>query len=307
MLAPGAEWIVSAASEAQALCFFVPDVIDRALIARLPQLKVLAAFGKGYDNVDVNAASERGIWVTNVPNALTEATADMAFALLLASARRVAAGDALVRDGLTPGWHPARLLGSAVYGARLGLLGFGAIGRALARRASGFAMQVTYYDPVRPTPGIERAYGVRYAERDEVLRRSDHVVIAYPLDPRAPATIGARELALLPPHATLVNIARGSLVDEAAIAAALGAGTLGAFASDVFALEDPTPSRPAAIDPALLRERERTVLTPHLGTAVLADRAELARVQARCVLQALRGERPLGAVNDVAPRPTVVR
>ena len=298
--APSAAEIAERAHDAAALCYFVPDRIDGALIEALPHLRILAGFGKGVDNVDLEAATARGIWVTNVPNALTDATADLAWGLLLGLARRIAASDAFVRSGAIPGWDAQRFLGARITGQRLGLLGFGAIGQAVARRARGFAMEVRYHD-LRRDLRAERELDARFVSRDELLGNADALVLALPLDERTRAGLGAEELALLAPHTLVVNVARGSLVDEAAVASALEAERLGGYASDVFALEDHQyADRPGGIDARLLDARERTLFTPHLGTAVYADRVELALVQATCVLQALRGERPGGAVNAPA-------
>jgi phosphonate dehydrogenase len=295
------EQIVEGARDAVALCYFVPDLVDDALIAALPRLRVLAGFGKGYDNVDVAAATRRGVWVTNVTDALTESTADLAWSLLLALARKTVAGDAFVRGGGFDGWHPRRLLGRRVHGSVLGIWGFGAIGRAIARRAAGFGMTVLYHDPMRAHDGVERELQARYAERDELLREADHVVLCFPLTDATRGAVGARELALMRRGTALINVARGSVVDEDAVASAVAAGRIAGYAADVFALEDRQyADRPGAIPEDLLAQRERSVLTPHLGTGVLADRVELARAQALNVLDALAGRRPRGAVNDVA-------
>jgi len=311
---PSHEQIVAAAADAHALCFFVPDLIDRALIASLPELRVLAGYGKGFDNVDVAAATERGIWVTNVPDALTEATADLAWALMLGIARNVARGDAAVRARDFDGWQPDRLLGANVSGKRLGLLGFGAIGRAMARRAVGFAMEVVYFDIEPAAPDVESEFHVRYAPFDEVLRDADYVVVLMPLTDSTRGALGAAELARMRPSAFLINPSRGSIVDERAVAAALAAQRIAGYASDVFAFEDRQyADRPTYVDAALLADFDRTLFTPHLGTAVLEARLGLAQSQARSVEDALSGRRPYGAVNDVcggghrAAGPRVVR
>jgi phosphonate dehydrogenase len=295
---PTPDEIVAHAADATALCFFVPDLIDAALIARLPKLKLLASFGKGYDNADIAAATERGIWVTNVPDALTEATADMAWALMLGIARNVVPGDAAVRARTLTGWHPRALLGASVHGKRLGIIGFGEIGRAIARRASGFAMNVSYFDIKRAHGGAELQLGATYAALDDVLRSSDFVMVVAPLDDRTRGLIGAREIELMRPNAYVINIARGSVVDESAVAAALERRAIAGYAADVFAFEDRQfPDHPAYIDPILLAHRDRTAFTPHLGTAVLEDRRALAISQAASVLDVLNGKPPRGAVN----------
>lgn len=295
---PSHDEIVARAHGATALCFFVPDLINAALIARLPNLRVLASFGKGYDNVDVAAATARGIWVTNVPGALTEATADLAWGLMLGLARYVVPGDAEVRARAFSGWHPKALLGASVHGKRLGIIGFGEIGRAIARRATGFAMSVSYYDIARAERDVEQEYGASYFPFDDILRLSDFVLLATPLTERTHGMIGAREVGLMKSHAYLINIGRGSVVNEAAVAAALERRAIAGYAADVFAFEDRQyHDHPAYVDPILLAHRDRTVFTPHLGTAVLEDRRALSLSQATSVLEVLNGKRPRAAVN----------
>jgi lactate dehydrogenase-like 2-hydroxyacid dehydrogenase len=295
---PSHDEIVAQASDAVALCFFVPDLINAALIARLPKLRVLAAFGKGYDNVDVPAATARGIWVTNVPGALTEATADLGWALMMGLARNVVPGDSVVRARAFGGWHPKALLGASVHGKRLGIIGFGEIGRALARRAAGFSMSVGYYDTTRAERQVEEESGATFFPFAEILRSSDFVLVVTPLTERTHGMIGAREVGMMKPHAYLINIARGSVVNEAAIAAALERRAIAGYAADVFAFEDRQyPDHPAYIDPILLAHRDRTVFTPHLGTAVLEDRRALSLSQATSVLEVLSGKPPRAAVN----------
>ena len=304
---PSAEEIARFGREAAALCYFVPDCIDAGIIAACPQLRILAGFGKGYDNVDVAAATARGVWVTNVPDGLTEATADLAWALLLALARNLPSADAFVRGGSFRGWHQRRFLGGLVHGKTLGIIGFGRIGRAIARRALGFEMAVLYDDPVRAPSDLERALRAEPAARERLLQVADYVVLAAPLNDATRQAIAAPELALMKPGAYLVNVARGSLVDEAAVAAALQMRRIAGFAADVFAMEDHQEAgHPSRVDPALGALREHTVLSPHLGTAIMETRVDLARVQARCVLAALRGQRPEGAVNEVPLQPPIL-
>lgn len=275
------------AREARALCYFVPDIIDEAVLEQLPQLRVLAGFGKGYDNVDVAAASARGIWVTNVPDALTDGTADLAWMLLLGLARGLRDGDDRVRSGRFSGWSTEARLGTAVSGKVLGIVGYGAIGRAIAARAAGFSMHVLHADVDAGTP------------LDDLLGRADFIVLALPLADATRHLIDAQRLRLIRPAAFLVNIARGSVVDEVAVADALERGALGGYAADVFALEDRQyPDRPTQIDPRLLAS-PHTLFTPHIGTATHEDRRRLAIVQAESVLEALAGRRPSTAVNDL--------
>ena len=295
---PTPEELVVHARDAVALCFFVPDHIDAAVMDQLPALRVLAGFGKGFDNVDVAGATERGIWVTSVPAALTDATADLAWALLLAKARGVVCGDARVRERPTIGWEVAAELGRAVTGATLGVYGFGLVGRAIAERSRGFRMNVLYCDPTAAAREVEERLGARRVEAAALLAQADFVVLAVPLIEATYRLIDGKALAQMKPTAILVNPARGSIVDEAAIAEALERGTLGGYAADVFEHEDRQyAGRPTRLLPALVDDRRRTVFTPHLGTAVAADRVALALAQARAVRAVLAGERPDCAVN----------
>ncbi len=294
--------VATAAGEAVAICHFVNDLIDEDLIARCAQLRILAGFGKGHDNVDVAAATRRGVWVTNVPTALTETAADFAWALLMAVARNLVPADRRVRSGTFAGWQAFDFIGHDVHGKVLGVMGFGLLGRALARRARGFDMDVRYWDRRRAERGTEEALAAAFVDRDVLLRESDFVVLALPLTPETYHVVGSRELSLMKTSAYLINPARGSEVDESAVARALATGEIAGYAADVFEVEDKQcPTRPGEIDPGLRALPSRTLLTPHIGTAVEETRTELARYQAACVLQALRGLRPDGAVNDVAP------
>jgi phosphonate dehydrogenase len=286
------------ARDAVALCFFVPDRIDAAVMDQLPALRILAGFGKGFDNVDVPAATERGIWVTNVTAALSDATADLAWALLLANARGVVCGDARVREYPDIGWDVAAELGRAVTGATIGVYGFGLVGRAIAERSLGFRMSVLYCDPTPAAREVEERLGARRVDAAELLAQADYVVLAVPLVDATYHLIDAAALGQMKATAILVNPARGSIVDEAAIAEALERGTLGGYAADVFEHEDRQyAGRPTRLLPALVDDRRRTVFTPHLGTAVAADRVALALAQARAVRAVLAGERPDCAVN----------
>jgi phosphonate dehydrogenase len=286
------------ARDAVALCFFVPDHIDAAVMDQLPALRILAGFGKGFDNVDVPAATERGIWVTSVSAALTDATADLAWALLLANARGVVYGDARVREYPNIGWDVAAELGRAVTGATIGVYGFGLVGRAIAERSLGFRMNVLYCDPTAAEREVEERLRARRVDAGALLAQADFVVLAVPLNEATYRLIDAEALARMKPTAILVNPARGSIVDEAAVAHALERGALGGYAADVFEHEDRQyASRPTRLLPALVDDRRRTVFTPHLGTAVAADRVALALAQARAVRAVLAGERPESAVN----------
>ncbi|QEH35242.1 Phosphonate dehydrogenase [Aquisphaera giovannonii] len=294
--------LAARAARADALVAFVSDYVDAGLVDASPSLRVVASFGKGSDNIDVAACTRRGILVTINPEALTESTADLALGLILAARRNVAAGDRHVRAGRFRGWHPRDLLGREFHGTDLGVVGFGAIGRAIARRALAFGVRVSYCDPVR-RPEAEAEMGVVRLELDELLAASDTVVVAADLRPGNRHLIGREAIRRMRPGAVLVNVGRGSLVDEAAAAEALASGALGGFAADVFEFEDESiPGRPRAIHPDLLARADATVLTPHIGTGTVEARDRLAISTVDQLLAALRGEVPTGAVNPEAAR-----
>jgi glyoxylate reductase len=246
-------------------------------------LRVIANMAVGYDNIDVGAAGERGIVVTNTPEVLTETTADTTFLLLLAAARRLGEAERLLRAGKWDAWGPKQLLGPDVWGKRLGLVGLGRIGRAVARRASGFDMEVLYYDQHR-NESAEEELGARYLQLDDLLRESDFVSIHTPLTPETRHLISERELGLMQPTAVLVNASRGPVVDEAALADALKNKHIFAAGLDVYE-EEPK------IRPKLL-ELENVVLAPHIGSASIETRDKMATLAAENLAAVLRGEEP---------------
>jgi glyoxylate reductase len=268
------------------------DRIDGAVFAAAPRLRVVANCAVGFDNVDLAAAAARGIVVTNTPDVLTEACADLAFALLLATARRVAEGDRLIRAGRWRGWNPALLLGTEVHGATLGLVGLGRIGAAVARRARGFGMRVLYHQrrvAARPPAGAT------CVPLRRLLATADFVSLHVPLTPATRGLIGPRELALMKPDAILVNTSRGAVVDEPALVRALATGRLGGAGLDVFAHE---PRVPAA-----LRRLPNVVLTPHVASATSATRTRMAVLAAQNLAAVLAGRRPPTPVVPARRRP----
>jgi len=240
----------------------------------------------------VAAATERGILVTNTPGVLTETTADLAFALLLAAARRVVEGDRLTRTGGWKSWHPSFLLGQDVHGATLGIVGLGQIGLAVARRARGFDMRILYHDRTRH-PQAEAELGAEYVSLDRLLGESDFVSLHVPLASQTRHLIGQRELSLMKPSAVLVNAARGAVVDQQALCAALKERRIAAAGLDVAEIE------PIPVDDPLLT-LDNVVVTPHIGSASVATRARMAEMAVESVLQALRGELPSNCVNAEA-------
>lgn len=271
-----------ALAEADALLCLLTDRVDAALLDAAPRLRVVGTVSVGYDHVDLAALAARGVVLVNTPGVLTEATADLAFALLLAAARRFPEGMALARDGWT-GWAMDQLVGRDVHGARLGLVGYGRIGRAVARRAAAFGMDVLHH--TRSDTGEPGWTG----DLDDLLRRADFVSLHVPSTPSTRHLVGTRELALMGPDAVLVNTARGPVVDEAALATALADRTIFAAGLDVYEAEP-------AIHPGLLAS-PYAVLLPHLGSATVGTRLAMTRLAAEGVAAVLRGESPPNVVT----------
>jgi glyoxylate reductase len=251
-------------------------------------LKVIANMAVGYDNIDVEAAKERGVVVTNTPEVLTETTADTTFLLLLAAARRLGEAERLLRAGEWEAWGPKQLRGPDVWGKKLGLVGLGRIGQAVARRASGFDMEILYYDQYR-NESSEEELGARYLELDDLLHESDFVSIHTPLTPETRHLIGEREFGLMQPTAVLVNASRGPVVDEAALADALENNRIFAAGLDVYE-EEPR------VHPKLLG-LENAVLAPHIGSASIETRDKMAMLAAENLAAILRGEDPKTPVD----------
>ena len=265
------------------------DRLNAEAMDLAPNLKVISGFGVGYDYVDVAEATRRGIAVCNTPGTLTETTADQAWALMLGAARHVPEGDRYVRSGEWKKYEPALLLGTDIHGATLGVVGMGAIGTAVARRAKGFGMRVLYAGRTR-RPEAEAETGAVHVPLDELLRESDFVSLNCALTAETRGLIGARELSLMKSTAILVNTARGGVVKQAELAAALQAGTIAAAAIDVFEVE------PVAHDDALVACKN-AVFAPHLGSATFATRAKMSRVACENIVAALHGSRPPFLVN----------
>ncbi len=282
--------LARAVGRIDALLCQLTDRVDAALLARAPRLRVVANCAVGYDNVDLAAAAAHGVVVTNTPDVLTETSADLAFALILAAARRVCEGDRLVRAGRWRGWSPDLLLGRDVHGATLGIVGLGRIGAAVARRARGFGMRVLYHQrhPARRPPA-----GALRVSLTRLLATADVVSLHVPLTAATRHLIGARELAHMRRDAILVNTSRGAVVDEAALVRALARGRLAAAGLDVFARE-PHVSR-------ALRALPNVVLTPHVASATTATRARMAVVAARNAAAVLARRRPPNPVPLPAP------
>jgi lactate dehydrogenase-like 2-hydroxyacid dehydrogenase len=281
-----------AVADANALICLLTDRVDEELLSAAPRLVIVANVAVGFDNIDVGAATQRGVAVSNTPGVLTEASADLAFALILATARRVAEGDTFLRAGLYRHWKLAQeQLGVDVFGQSLGIIGLGKIGRALARRArAGFGMHVVYHSRNRLPDEQERELGVTYVDMESLLATSDFVSLHTPLTPETHHLIDAAALALMKPNAILINTSRGPVVDESALAAALAAGTIGGAGLDVYEDEP-------RVCPELLTARDRVVLLPHLGSATMSTRRKMSEIAVANVIDALGGARPRNLVN----------
>ncbi len=266
------------------------DRISADLINSNPGLKAVCNMAVGYNNIDIAAATAAGVMATNTPDVLNETTADFAWALLMAAARRVTESEHYLRAGEWKKWSYDGFLGADVHGATLGIIGMGRIGQAIARRSLGFNMKVVYHNRSRLTPEQEAyANHAEYLGRDELLRTADHVILVLPYSAASHHTIGAAELALMKPTATLVNIARGGIVDDAALIAALKAGQIAAAGLDVFENEP-------ALNPGFLA-LSNVVLTPHIGSASGSTRRAMAHCAADNLIAALSGQTPPNLLN----------
>ncbi|OGA31697.1 MAG: hypothetical protein A3F75_02215 [Betaproteobacteria bacterium RIFCSPLOWO2_12_FULL_64_23] len=293
----GKEELCAAVGRHDILFCLLHDRVDRDVIAANPQLRAIASMKITPSDVDVAEATSRRIPVTVIPPLVTEATADIHFALLLAVARRLVEGDRLVRAGVFPGSQSSYLEGVSVWGKTIGLIGGGGrIGRAVARRALGFSMRVLYWTPRRKTESEEREAGLSYVPLDQLLAQSDFVSMHAPLTPETHHLMGAREFALMRPTAFFVNTARGAVVDEAALAHALAERRIAGAGLDVFEHEP-------KVEPALLA-MPNVVLTPHLGSAVRELRESMAHVVVDNIVAVLEGKRPPNCWNpEIYPAP----
>jgi lactate dehydrogenase-like 2-hydroxyacid dehydrogenase len=263
------EALEAAVTRADVLAPTITDKIDAALLDKAgPQLKLIANFGAGVDHIDVTAATERGITVTNTPGVLTEDTADMTMALILAVARRLVEGANIVQSGEFPGWSPTWMMGRRITGKRLGIIGMGRIGQAVARRARAFGLQIHYHNrkpvSVRIAEELEATY---WESLDQMLARMDIISVHSPHTPATYHLLSARRLKLLQPHAIVVNTARGEIIDEEALAELLAAGKIAGIGLDVFEFEP-------AINPKLLKQ-PNAVLLPHMGSATIEARIDM--------------------------------
>lgn len=286
---PGKEILVEKAEKCEGLVVIPGDPVDREVLSSGRTLKIVSCFAVGFDSIDVKAATDLGIMVTNTPDVLTEATADLSFGLLLAAARRIVEGDRLVRSGKWDRWGPRFMLGKDVCGSTLGIVGLGRIGQAVARRAKAFGMEIVYHARHRKED-VERELGARYLEFEALLAVSDFVSLHCPLGPATEGLIGERQLRAMKPTSILINTSRGRVVVETELVKALKEGWIAGAGLDVFEKEPLPPDHP-------FLHMGNVVICPHLGSATVRTRDKMAVLAAENLLAALKGEKPPYLVN----------
>ncbi len=283
------ENILSGIADKDGLLCMATDRIDDELMEKAPNLRIIANYGVGYDNIDLAAATARGIWVSNTPDVLTDATADLTFALILAVARRIVEGDRIIRAQEWKWWAPSLFLGTQVSGKSIGIIGLGRIGKAVARRGFGFDMRIFYHNRRRIPEHEEQALNATYMSLQELLSHSDFISLHVSLNNETKHLIGARELKQMKPTAYLINASRGPVVDEQALVEALRNKQIAGAGMDVFEKEP-------ALTPELL-ELNNVVLLPHIGSATLETRTAMATLAAENLLEGLRGIPPRNCLN----------
>jgi glyoxylate reductase len=274
--------------EKDGLVSLLTEKVDEELLRAAPKLRIAANVAVGFDNIDVAACTKRGVAATNTPGVLDETTADFAWTLMMAVARRLGEGEALARSGTWQGWDLDQLVGTDVWGKTLGLVGFGRIGRAVARRASGFQMRVIYTDAVRAPEAVEKELKAEFRDMNSLLAEADFVSLHVPLLPETRGLFDGGKFQRMKPTAFLINTARGPVVDEAALVAALEAGKIAGAGLDVYEKEP-------LIHPGL--KRANVVLAPHLASASLETRTKMACMAAENVVALFKGQRPPNLLN----------
>ncbi|MGE5524673.1 MAG: 2-hydroxyacid dehydrogenase [Rhodospirillaceae bacterium] len=289
-----AEKLKARLADKQGVMCALTDRIDSAVLDAAPQLKAVANIAVGYNNIDLAACTSRGVMATNTPGVLDDSTADLAWALMLAAARRITEVERYIRQGEWKGWRLKQWLGLDVHHATLGIVGMGRIGQAIAKRASGFDMPVLYHNRKRIDPPIEQRLNAKYVSLEDLLKRSDFVVLQVPYSPETHHLIGAAQLELMKPTAILINSTRGGVVDDAALIKALRDGTIRAAGLDVFENEP-------HLNPGFL-ELDNVALAPHVGSSTEATRRAMAMTAAKNLVAALTGAMPPNLLNPEAVR-----
>lgn len=282
--------IKKAVKDAHALLCLLTDRIDEELLARAPNLRIVANMAVGYDNIDLGAATKHGVIATNTPGVLTETTADLAWALILGAARRLAEADAYTRERKFTGWEPMLFMGGDVYGKTLGIVGFGRIGRAVAKRASGFDITVLYHDATKAPASLEKKLKAKRVSLGRLLRESDFVTLHVPLSAGTRHLIGGEQLRMMKPTAYLINTSRGPVVDEKELVKSLKQGVVAGAGLDVYERE-----------PALakgLASLPNATLLPHIGSASIETRTKMALMAAENIVEALSGRKPPNLLNE---------
>ncbi|MGB7849057.1 MAG: D-glycerate dehydrogenase [Candidatus Acidiferrum sp.] len=285
---PPREEVLRQVKDKEGLVCLLTEKVNDELLRAAPKLCIAANVAVGYDNIDVDACTKRGVVVTNTPGVLDETTADFAWTLLMAVARRLAEGEFLSRSGTWKGWNLDQLCGADVWGKTLGIVGFGRIGRAVARRASGFQMKVVYTDAVRAPQDVEKSVDAEFRDMTTLLAESDFISLHVPLLPETRHLFDASKISRMKPTAFLINTSRGPVVDEAALVAALENKKIAGAALDVFENEP-------IVHPGL--KRPNVVLTPHLASASLETRTKMAVMAANNVVALFKGQRPPNMIN----------
>ena len=285
---PPREEVLRRVQDKEGLVCLLTEKVNEEFLRSAPKLRVVSNVAVGYDNIDVDACTKRGIAATNTPGVLDETTADFAWTLLMAVARRVAEGELLARSGNWKGWNLDQLCGADVWGKTLGIVGFGRIGRSVARRASGFQMKIIYTDAVRVSEEVEKSLNTEFRDMNSLLAESDFISLHVPLLPETRGLFDAPKLFRMKPTAFLINTSRGPVVDEAALVAALENNKIAGAALDVFENE---PS----IHPGL--KRQNVVLTPHLASASIETRTKMAVMAAKNIVAVFKGQRPPNLLN----------
>jgi glyoxylate reductase len=285
---PPHDEVLRRVKDKEGLVCLLTEKINEEFLRSAPKLRIASNVAVGYDNIDVDACTKRGVVVTNTPGVLDETTADFAWTLLMAVARRVAEGEALARSGNWKGWNLDQLCGADVWGKNLGIVGFGRIGRSVARRASGFQMKVIYTDAVRVSEEVEKSLNVEFRDMNSLLTESDFVSLHVPLLPETRGLFDAPKFSRMKPTAFLINTSRGPVIDEAALVAALENNKIAGAALDVFENEP-------VIHPGL--KRPNVVLTPHIASASIETRTKMAVMAANNIVALFNGQRPPNILN----------
>ena len=288
---PPRDEVIRCLQDKEGLVCLLTEKINDELLRSAPKLRIASNVAVGYDNIDVDACTKRGVVVTNTPGVLDETTADFAWTLLMTAARRVAEGELLARSGTWKGWNLDQLCGADVWGKTLGIVGFGRIGRSVARRASGFQMRVIYTDAIRATEEVEKSVNAEFRDMNWLLAESDFISLHVPLLPETSGLFDAPKFSRMKPTAFLINTSRGPVVDEAALVAALESKKIAGAALDVFENE---PS----IHPGL--KRPNVVLTPHIASASIETRSKMAVMAANNIVAMFKDQRPPNILNPDA-------